>query len=47
MDQLYYNQSDYYLARIEALENHIQKLKSNLELTEARLEVSQKNRITL
>ena len=42
-----YNQSDYYLARIEALENYIQKLESNLELTEARLEVSQKNRITL
>ena len=42
-----YNQSEYYLARIKAMENHIDKLESKLELTEARLEVSQKNRITL
>ena len=42
-----YNQSEYYLARIESMENHIDKLESKLELTEARLEVSQKNRITL
>ena len=42
-----YNQSEYYLARIEAMERHIAKIESKLELTEARLEVSQKNRITL
>tara|TARA_R110000796_G_scaffold48672_5_gene116720 strand:- start:2276 stop:2416 length:141 start_codon:yes stop_codon:yes gene_type:complete len=42
-----HNQSEYYLARIKAMENHINKLESKLELTEARLEVSQQNRITL
>jgi|TARA_X000001382_G_scaffold87183_1_gene62210 hypothetical protein len=42
-----YNQSEYYLARIEAMEKHIEKLESKLELTEAKLEVSQQNRITL
>jgi len=42
-----YHQQEYYLARIEAMENHIAKIESKLELTEAKLEVSQKNRITL
>jgi|TARA_R110000737_G_scaffold61451_1_gene88609 hypothetical protein len=42
-----YHQQEYYLARIEAMENHIAKIESKLELTEARLEVSQQNRITL
>ena len=42
-----YNLHEYYLARLEAMEKHIAKLESKLELTEARLEVSQKNRITL
>jgi len=47
MDKLFYNQQDYYLARIESLENKVIKLESDLELTKAKLEVSQKNRITL